>query len=142
MGRRPKRPSDIKTFDCQPSTLAGRTVETPDESMIEYARTLKRDGWRVFVLSNNFRERIEYYRDRFQFLEELFEECSFSCETGLVKPDVRCFKRLVERFELDPSRTFYFDDVAENVAVAQTLGLEAYIYTGIESVRAAFGHDR
>lgn len=48
----------------------------------------------------------------------------------LIKPDPEIFTLTVERFDLDPGRTLFIDDVAANVDAARGVGLLAHHYLG------------
>lgn len=110
-------------------------AETENKEMTSYARHLKQDGWRLFILSNNFKERADYYRKSFPFLNELFEESCFSFETGFVKPDERCFTSILQKYRIQPTSCFYFDDSEKNIAVANKLSIHAYKFEGLEQVK-------
>jgi HAD superfamily hydrolase (TIGR01509 family) len=111
------------------------SAEKPNEEMIAYMRELKASGWRVIALSNNFRERAEYYAQHFAFLQE-FDHIYYSWQTGLVKPDVACWKQILADTGLSPSDCYYFDDSPKNVAAAKSVGMHAFSFEGVEQVKA------
>jgi len=112
------------------------SAEFVDESMIEVARTLKSRGIKIFALSNNFRERIEFYHTHFPFLADLFDEIRYSCITGLLKPNHLCWASILSKYELEPSSVLYFDDSEKNVKVAASLGIKAFVYKDAAQVLA------
>lgn len=99
-----------------------------NEELVEIARKLQNKGHKLIIMSNNFRERAEYYAKTFKFLDELFEKVYYSWQTGFVKPDVRAFKQIFDDFKLQPSDCIYFDDSEKNVQLAKSLGIESYIF--------------
>jgi len=111
------------------------TAETENIEMVALARELRARGMRLFVLSNNLRERSAYYDEHFPFLKELFEKQYYSWQTGFIKPDERCFTTVLSDNNLKPEDCIYFDDSAKNVTVAQSLGIESYVYEGADQVR-------
>jgi HAD superfamily hydrolase (TIGR01509 family) len=113
-------------------------AEHANDAMVSLAAELQRDGWRIFVLSNNFRERTEHYEKHFPFLAG-FDHLYYSWQTGNVKPDERCFEQILEDNDLDPSDTYYFDDSDKNIAAARTLGIWAYRFEGPAQVSKALG---
>ena len=61
--------------------------EIESTRMIQYATYLHSRGLKVFILSNNFRERAEYY-GHYAWLHEVVDKAYFSWQTGFVKPDI------------------------------------------------------
>jgi HAD superfamily hydrolase (TIGR01509 family) len=110
-------------------------AETENTEMVTLARELKEKGARLFILSNNLRERSAYYDEHFQFLNELFEKEYYSWVTGFIKPDPRCYETLLKENNLKPEECMYFDDSEENVAVAKELGIESHVYDSPAQVR-------
>lgn len=110
-------------------------AETENTEMVEVARELKRKGIRLFILSNNLRERGNYYDVHFPFLKEFFEKCYFSWQTGFIKPDIRAFRLILEENGLEAADCVYFDDSHQNVDAASSLGIQSYLYTNAARVR-------
>lgn len=111
-------------------------AEQENAEMVALARELKAKGLRLFILSNNLRERSAYYDTHFPFLDELFEKRYYSWQTGFIKPDVRCFQTVLTKNNLKPEECLFFDDSEKNVAVANSLGIEGYVFEGPGQVRA------
>lgn len=99
-----------------------------NEELVEIARKLKNKGYKLIIMSNNFRERAEYYAKTFKFMGELFEKVYYSWQTGFVKPDARAFQQIFTDFNLQPSDCIYFDDSDKNIQLAESLGIESYIF--------------
>ncbi len=110
-------------------------AEKENAEMVGLARELKAKGMRLFILSNNLRERSAYYDKHFPFLKELFEKEYYSWQTGFVKPDPRCFETILTENNLKAEDCIYFDDSEKNVVAAQSFGIESYMYTGPGMVR-------
>lgn len=108
--------------------------ESVDSEMLEFARGLKSRGLKIFILSNNFRERTEYYRKKFPELFEVADKVYFSWETGLVKPDVKAYENLLEENWLDGEECVYVDDSEENLEVAGTVGIKGIKFESEEQV--------
>jgi len=114
-------------------------AEKENKEMVELARELKAKGVKLFILSNNLSERSAFYDKYFPFLKELFEKQYYSWQTGFVKPDTRCFTTILYENALAPEECMYFDDSPKNVAVAQGLGIESYVYESPTQVRQKIG---
>ena len=65
---------------------------------------------------------------------------AFSCEDRVAKPAPEAFQLAVARCPVPPERIRYLDDRKENVAVARTEGLDAYLVSSQEQVHAALGN--
>ena len=55
---------------------------------------------------------------------------------GVRKPDPRIFRVLIDRYGLDAATTAFVDDVAENVAAAEAVGMTGVLYRDGDSLRA------
>jgi len=106
--------------------------ESIDSEMLEFARNLKSRGLKIFILSNNFRERTEYYRKNFPELFKVADKVYFSWETGFVKPDIEAYKNLLKENDLDGEDCVYVDDSQENLEVASTLRIKTIKYMNKE----------
>ncbi|MDO8599424.1 MAG: HAD-IA family hydrolase [bacterium] len=106
--------------------------EVPE--MIALARELRTQGLRVLILSNNFRERSQYYSG-FQHINDAVNHVYYSWETGYVKSDPRAFQYVLDHEQLTPDACAFFDDTDENVRVAAGLGIHAFLFRGVEATR-------
>ncbi|HOX40674.1 MAG TPA: HAD family phosphatase [bacterium] len=115
------------------------SAEKEIPELIEYAQELKRKGMKLLVLSNNFAERTEYYREHFPWLNEIFDGAYFSWETGFVKSEVGAYENILKENDLKGDECLYFDDSEENIELARSLGIEAYLYSGLIEVKRMVG---
>ncbi len=104
-------------------------------SLVNYVDELKSRNLKVFILSNNFRERTEYYRSSFPNFFSKFDEVYFSWETGFVKPDKEAYLNLLKENSLSPQESIYFDDSDKNIEAAINLGIISQQYEGLEETR-------
>ena len=70
-------------------------TEVQSESMIAFARELRNKGIKVFILSNNFKERSEYY-GHYPWIHDTVDKVYFSWQTGFVKPDPRAWELVIQ----------------------------------------------
>ncbi|WP_448192017.1 HAD family hydrolase [Azospirillum sp. sgz301742] len=101
----------------------------------EILTELKERGVPLYALSNFSREKYLEARQRFASFD-LFDGVVVSGEVGLVKPDPAIWRLLLERYGLDPSGVLYIDDLAGNVAVAESLGMTTHHFSGAAKLRA------
>ena len=93
-------------------------AESLDEGMLEVIRTARRAGLRTALLSNSWGG--GYPRHLFP---ELFDAVVISGEVGMRKPEERIFQYALELVGLEPGECVFIDDIEQNIAVAQSLGL-------------------
>jgi len=108
-----------------------------DHELFNSVKALKEQGYRLFILSNNFKERAAYYQKEFPELIGMlgiFDRVYYSWQTGFVKPDPKAFETLLSENCLRPEECIYFDDSIKNVEQASVLGIKSYIYAGIKDM--------
>jgi HAD superfamily hydrolase (TIGR01509 family) len=107
--------------------------EIPEMTIL--ARELKSRGVKIFILSNNFVERANYYYKNFTFLKEVADKIYYSWQTGFVKPNIEAYKLILSENNLKPEECIYFDDSEENIKTASSLGIKSFIFENAESTR-------
>ena len=90
---------------------------------------------RLVMLSNTNPMHIEFARERFPEVFELFDSEVFSYEIGTVKPDPGIFLEALHRAGTPAEQALYFDDIAAYVDAASAIGLHAYQYVSLQAVR-------
>lgn len=101
----------------------------------EVVAELHRSGTRLLALTNWSAETFPVARERFASFG-YFEAIVVSGEHGIAKPDPAIFRLLLDLHGVDPARTAYVDDRADNVAVAATFGLTGLVFTDPGALRA------
>ncbi len=85
--------------------------------------------YRVGVLSNVSREVYLKVRSVPGLWPEIeFDPLVLSFEVGLAKPDPRIFEHAVALAGCDPTEILFIDDKAVNVAAAQEVGLQTFLF--------------
>jgi 2-haloacid dehalogenase len=97
---------------------------------------LKQAGFELHALTNWSVEKFPIARERYEFLGH-FESIVVSGEVGLIKPDPRIFRLLLEGIGRPAADCIYIDDNAKNVAAAEALGFDAIHFEGPEPLRRA-----
>lgn len=100
---------------------------------VELLRHVKEEGYRVFGLTNWSAETIDWAFDTFPSFRE-FEGVVVSGREKIVKPDLRIFRLLLERYSLKAEECVFIDDNAANAAAASETGIHGIHYTGPESL--------
>jgi 2-haloacid dehalogenase len=105
------------------------------DGTVEVLAELSRAGVPCLALSNMEAETFPQRRDRFAFMR-YFDACVISGIEGLAKPDPAIFRLLLARYELDPARTAFIDDNADNIAAARQVGLQGIRFADPGQLRA------
>lgn len=106
----------------------------PIEGMAELVAELKGSGLRLLGLSNWSAETFHYAPTVAPAINEL-EDVVVSGREKLVKPDPEIFRLLSNRFNLDPGRTVFVDDLATNIDAAKKLGFIGLVFTDAQTLR-------
>lgn len=102
---------------------------------LDYIKDLRKAGIKVFILSNNFKERTNYYREHYPEIFDSVDGSYFSWETGFVKPDEAAYKNILAVNQLDAKDTIYFDDVGENIESAEKVGIQSYKFKDLAETK-------
>jgi putative hydrolase of the HAD superfamily len=105
---------------------------TPDEQMLDAVRAAKRSGVRTGLISNSWGD-TRYDRDAFA---DLFDAVVISGEVGLNKPEPEIFRLGAERIGLEPAECVFVDDLKENCAGAEAIGMTAILHRGADDTNA------
>jgi len=95
-----------------------------DEGSCRIARTLKANGYTLFLLSNLNRLHFEHIRGKFGILD-IFDELILSFEVGAIKPEKAIFDHVVKLAGGDRSRLVYIDDREDLIKEASALGIDS-----------------
>ncbi len=96
----------------------------PDEPMIEALRRARAAGLKTALVSNSWGHG-RYDRAAFP---ELFDGVVISGEVGLHKPQPEIFELAAERVDLEPADCVFVDDLRENCAGAEAVGMVAVLH--------------
>ena len=112
------------------------TDEVP--GMREVINDLRNRGHEIYGLTNWSMETFPAARERFGILQ-MIDRYVVSGAEGLVKPDARLFRVLLDRYHLKAEECVFVDDNPDNVAAANALGMEDIVFTGADSLRKHLG---
>jgi putative hydrolase of the HAD superfamily len=100
----------------------------PEDAMIEALRRARAAGLKTGLISNSW-GRGRYDRESFS---ELFDGVVISGEVGLYKPQPEIFRLGAERVGLQPEECVFVDDLRENCAGAEQVGMTAVLHRGAD----------
>jgi 2-haloacid dehalogenase len=126
----PDRAELIRAYDERWwETIGGEIPGT-----VEVLRSLRNGGVRLYALTNWSSEKFDLTYPRFEWLS-WFAGIVVSGKEGVVKPDPRIFRILLERYDIDPVDAVYIDDAQHNVEAAAELGLHGLQFRSPEYLR-------
>ena len=117
----PHHDAPLKAFD-------ERWIETIDGEIPESVgvlTALRGAGVPNHAITNFARVKFDIALEHYPFLGG-FDDIVVSADVGMVKPDPRIFRLLLDRQGLDPARCLFIDDSAANIAAARELGLRVH----------------
>jgi putative hydrolase of the HAD superfamily len=96
----------------------------PDELMVAAVRDARSSGIRTGLVSNSW-STSHYDRG---LLAELFDAVVISAEVGMHKPQPEIYLLAADRLGLAPARCVFVDDLRENCAGAEAVGMTAILH--------------
>jgi epoxide hydrolase-like predicted phosphatase len=101
----------------------------PDEAMIEAVAAARAAGIRTGLISNSW-GRPDMYDPA--MLDRLFDAVVISGEVGMHKPNADIYLLGAERAGVEPAQTVFVDDLRENCAGAEAVGMTPVLHRGAE----------
>lgn len=92
----------------------------PIQNNINLLPALKRLGYKLYVLSNFSSMNFEYVYKKFDFFN-IFDGMVISSHVHSVKPELKIYEFLIQKFNINPSKSLFVDDKIENIQSAQRL---------------------
>ena len=96
---------------------------------IGFIKSCKKQGHKVYVLSNWDTESFELLQVKYSHLFDLFDGIVISGENDAVKPSPNIYATLLNRYNLDPQKCWFIDDQQENVTAACNIGINSILCT-------------
>lgn len=92
---------------------------------IELGHKLKKNGYRVFILSNMAKETFEYFSNKYEFFN-MVDGAVVSAYEGIKKPNPKIFEILLEKYSLVADECLLIDDDDTNktLEVANDIGIK------------------
>ena len=117
-------------LEVEPEGLIGRLFAGlgPDEEMIAAVEATRRAGISTGLISNSWGTGI-YERAPMQ----IFDATVISGDVGLHKPEPEIYRLGAERIGVPAEACVFVDDLRENVAGAEAVGMTAVLHRGADS---------
>ncbi|MCK6265785.1 HAD family phosphatase [Vibrio sp. ZSDE26] len=91
---------------------------------VDLIKRLKGAGYRIFALTDNVVEIVEYLKSTYDFWV-LFEGATVSADLGLLKPQPEIYQALLSQHDIRASETVFIDDMPHNVKGAEDAEISA-----------------
>ncbi|MGV7122763.1 HAD family hydrolase [Sphingopyxis sp. 550A] len=107
------------------ATRFNETIPGPVSGSLELVERLDAAGVPLFAITNFGHEFWEVFRPT-QPVFDRFRDIIVSGTEKMVKPDLAIYALAIERFGIDPAGALFIDDVAANVAGAESVGIAGH----------------
>jgi FMN phosphatase YigB (HAD superfamily) len=98
----------------------------PVEKNIKIMKELKRNGYRIYALSNFIKEAYEFVIKKFDFFS-LFDGSIISWKEKVVKPEIEIYSILLNRYNLLATECVFLDDYSKFLITAENLGMHTIL---------------
>ena len=99
----------------------------PIQGSLSVLGELQERGHRTYLLGNWSRQEFDRAAARYAFLSS-FDGVVISGDHACMKPDHSLFQVAIDAFSLQPGRTVFIDDRADNVEAALEMGFNALLF--------------
>jgi len=106
----------------------------PKQEMIEYYKSLKQKGYKIYLCSNITKDTYNYIKDSFEIIQ-IADGGIFSCFENISKPNVEIYQKLIEKYKLEIEETILIDDTKRNIISANNIGLKGIFFNNIEDIK-------
>ena len=96
-------------------------LKKTDEDMMEAIKSLKEQGLKLAVLTNNWKSD-KFGRLLFEELD-MFDQVVESCVVGMRKPELEIYQHTLDKLGVTGEDAVFLDDIAGNLTPAEQLGI-------------------
>lgn len=111
-----------------------------DMRLINCISKLKKNGYNVYVLSDNNKECFGYYRNNPIFKD--VDGWTLSCNYHTSKSAGRLFDIFINEFNLNPGECYFIDDKLVNIQQAEKYGIKGSTFTTNEDIDELYNEMR
>ena len=88
---------------------------------------LSKNGYNIYILSNTAYTFYDLVKEGYLPAASIAKGIVLSCEEKVLKPNEKIYNILLERYNLDPHNTMFFDDLPENIWGAARCGINGFV---------------
>jgi 2-haloacid dehalogenase len=133
--RKAEFPDQAALIDAY-ATCFNETIPGPVPGSLELVERLDAAGVPLFAITNFGHEFWEMFRPT-QPVFDRFRDIIVSGTEKMVKPDPAIYRLAIERFGIDPAGALFVDDVAANVAGAESVGIAGHRFVDAATLERA-----
>lgn len=109
----------------------GEQMHVPRPEIWEKVRLLKEQGYRIYLLSNYSELLFQQHTKNASFLQYIDGKV-VSYQVHMGKPDPEIYRCLLEKYQIRPEESIFFDDRKKNIEAAEKLGIQGVWVTSRE----------
>lgn len=94
--------------------------------ILNLIKLLKEKNYKIYILSNNNKEAMEYLMTLPFF--KFFDGWVFSCDYHILKPNPKLYNILFKNYNLKPEECYFIDDKKKNVEIGKNLGMKGFVF--------------
>lgn len=88
---------------------------------------LSKNDYNIYILSNTAYTFYDLVKEGYLPVTSIAKGIVLSCEERVLKPNEKIYNILLERYNLDPHNTMFFDDLPENIWGAARCGINGFV---------------
>ncbi len=112
----------------------GELMPIKREKVWEKVHMLKEKGYGIYILSNYAKDLFDLHTKGASFLEDA-DGMVVSYQIHVIKPDIRIYKYILDKYGLKADECLFFDDLERNVLGAKRAGIKATVVTSEEMLK-------
>lgn len=129
-------PADRALLAAYPTHFAATVTEAIDGTWDLLSR-LRGNGFQIHAITNWSAETWPQGIKAYPRLGEVFDTVVVSGQVQMIKPDPAIYRLFCDRAGLAPEDCLFIDDKAENCAGAESIGMQAELFTDPAALEAA-----
>ncbi len=106
----------------------------PKQDIIEYYKSLKQNGYKIYLCSNITECTYDYIKDNFEIIQ-IADGGVFSCFEHISKPNIEIYQNLINKYQINVKETIFIDDTNKNIINASKIGLKTILFNDIEQLK-------
>ncbi|MEG0792627.1 MAG: HAD family phosphatase [Lachnospiraceae bacterium] len=98
----------------------------------DWVEAIKRQGKKVYFLSNYSKSNFEYSLEKFRFLQN-GDGGIISYQVKQIKPEPYIYETLLKKYNINPKEAVFLDDLKDNLETAKRFGIHTIHVTSHEA---------
>ena len=103
-------------------------VNTPiDSEMIEIADKLKQQNYKIAIVTDNKKDRIDNIVNFYDW-DKLFDEITISAEVGSGKDNSEIFEKTIKNLNVNADECIFIDNQKKNLIIPESMGMKVIYF--------------